>query len=290
MSNREKPRLAISFSGGRSSAVMTKLCIEKYSNTHDISVTFVNTGCEHEATLEFVRDCESHFRFGTVWIEAVVTHGERVGIRHRIVDFNSASRNGEPFEEYIKKYGIPNQGSPQCTSRLKEDCMLAYRRDALGWKPGTYDTAIGIRYDEVDRMSSKRVENRLVYPLVSAKYTKQIVNQICGSWSFDLKLPGDHYGNCVWCWKKSLRKLLTLAKNSPEVFDFPMRMEQEYGHVKAKNDTGVRVFFRGVRSAKDILEMSQKPFDEYTDSPVNFDETLDIGGGCGESCEIGSDE
>lgn len=31
-----KPRLAISFSGGRTSAVMTKLCLERYRESHDI--------------------------------------------------------------------------------------------------------------------------------------------------------------------------------------------------------------------------------------------------------------
>jgi len=40
----KKPRLAISFSGGRTSAVMTKLCVDKFSNTHDIEITFAHTG------------------------------------------------------------------------------------------------------------------------------------------------------------------------------------------------------------------------------------------------------
>ena len=49
-----RPRLAISFSGGRSSAVMAKLCIDRYRDTHDILVAFVNTGQEMEDTLRFV--------------------------------------------------------------------------------------------------------------------------------------------------------------------------------------------------------------------------------------------
>ena len=54
-------RLAISFSGGLSSAVMTKLCIERYTGDYEISIIFVNTGCEHEATLNFVHICEVYF-------------------------------------------------------------------------------------------------------------------------------------------------------------------------------------------------------------------------------------
>jgi 3'-phosphoadenosine 5'-phosphosulfate sulfotransferase (PAPS reductase)/FAD synthetase len=78
-----KPKLAISFSGGRSSAVMTKLCLDEYSSTHEIVVTFANTGCEHPATLDFVRDCDRYWNFGTVWLEAVIdpTPGVGVGIR-----------------------------------------------------------------------------------------------------------------------------------------------------------------------------------------------------------------
>lgn len=295
-----KPRLAISFSGGRTSAVMTKMLLEKYRATHDISVTFANTGCEHPSTLDFVKNCDDHFGFNTAWIEAVVTHGERIGIRHKIVSYETASRDGEPFAEYIKKYGIPNAGSPQCTSRLKEEVMDSYRHRELGWKRGEYDTGIGIRVDEADRMAVKRKEKRFIYPLVSAGISKQDVIHECKSWPFDLMLPGEHYGNCVWCWKKSLRKLLTVAKNNPEHFDFPLRMEREFsGHKANKNNTtaGLRVFFRNGRSTADILAMSQQPgWEEYADKkdlayqPSLFDQELDIGSGCGESCEIGADE
>lgn len=287
-----KNRICISFSGGRTSAVMTKLLLDKYRDTHEISVTFANTGCEHEATLEFVRDCDEKWGFGTVWLEAVVTHGERVGIRHKIVDFNTASRNGEPFEEYIKKYGIPNAGSPQCTSRLKEEVLDSYRHRDLGWEKGTYATAIGIRADEVDRVSVRMMEKNFIYPLVAEGFTKEIVNAYCRQSGFDLKIPSDAWGNCVWCWKKSLRKLMTVAKNDPSAFDFPKRMEEKYSTIKAANQSGKRVFFRNYRSTMDILELAKGKFEEYRDSEQMslFDNFLDVGSACGESCEIGADD
>jgi hypothetical protein len=34
-------------------------------------VVFANTGQEREETLEFVKQCDDHFGFGTVWIEGV---------------------------------------------------------------------------------------------------------------------------------------------------------------------------------------------------------------------------
>ena len=97
----EVKRLAISFSGGRSSAVMTKILLEKLADSHEIIVTFANTGCEHEATLQFVRDCDMIWNFKTVWLEAVIGP-EGVGPRAKVVTFETASRNGDPKAWYFQ--------------------------------------------------------------------------------------------------------------------------------------------------------------------------------------------
>jgi 3'-phosphoadenosine 5'-phosphosulfate sulfotransferase (PAPS reductase)/FAD synthetase len=288
-----KPRLTISNSGGRTSAVMTKLCLEQYADTHEIVVTFANTGCEHPATLDFVKACDDNWGFNTVWLEAVVGP-PGVGIRHRIVDYETASRNGEPFEAYIAKHGIPNRTAPQCTSRLKTEVMEDYLK-SLGWTTTLgkrdYWTAIGIRADEIDRMSSQADRYKFIYPMIDNGWTKDRVNAYMRQYDFDLALPNDAFGNCVWCWKKSLRKLLTVAKADPSAFDFPARMESEYGTYKADKSGGRRVFFREFRSTQDILAMSKLPFVPYQDSSqiTIWDEMLDLGGACNDGCEIGHD-
>ena len=290
-----KPRLSISFSGGKTSAVMTRLLLDKYRDTHNIAVVFANTGCEHEATLEFVRDCDHHFGFGTVWIEAIIGP-PGVGPRAKIVDFETARRNGEPFEAAVAKHGVFGPDYPNCTGRLKSEPLHAYLRDHLGWRKGTYKTAIGIRADEFDRMSASAKKERLVYPLVSAGWTRQMVDAEVDRWPFGLNIP-EHYGNCVWCWKKSKRKLLTLAQDDPAIFDFPARMEAEHGQFKADNAKGRRTFFRGEMSAEEIVEEGQRgEFRRFEPAlysePDLFppDPDLDIGSSCGESCEIGADE
>lgn len=288
----QKPRISISFSGGRTSAVMTKLALQKYSITHEIKVTFANTGQEHQETLKFIKRCDDTFRFNTIWLEAVVDPERGKGIRHRVVNYNTASRDGRPFQEYIAKYGIPNMASPQCTTRLKEDVMRSYLRSE-GWLNNTFDTFIGIRADEADRQSARAKESRLVYPLIEHGWTKEKVIAEVRSWGFDLNIP-EHHGNCTWCWKKSRRKLLTIAKNNPEFLDFPSRMEAEYSQHKTKlnkSADGRRLFFRGHLSTEDLFRMAKEPFEEFTDKhALPFDENLDFGVGCGESCEIGSDE
>jgi 3'-phosphoadenosine 5'-phosphosulfate sulfotransferase (PAPS reductase)/FAD synthetase len=211
-----KPRLAISFSGGRSSAMMLWLCLQKYRDTHDILITFANTGCEHEETLRFVDAVDRHFADGkVVWIEAVIG-GKGVGPRAKVVDYKTASRNGEPFEAAIQKHGVFNASMPNCTGRLKVEPMRAYLRDVADWDRQSYDTAIGIRADEIDGEASLQARDRLLYPLIDAGITKADVKRFMSQFNWDLNLPGEHYGNCVWCWKKSLRKLATVAKHTPE--------------------------------------------------------------------------
>lgn len=291
MNFRAKPRLAISFSGGRSSAVMTKICMDHYRFTHQIAVTFANTGCEHPDTLRFVRDCDEHWGFNTVWLEAQISHGTRKGVRHKIVSYDTASRNGEPFEEYIKKYGIPFSEAPQCTSRLKTEVMESYLR-SIGFTRGkklNYDTAIGIRADEIDRISARRYENRFVYPLADFGWTKQKVIDYMRGFDFDLRIP-EHLGNCTWCWKKSLRKHVTIALEHPHFFDFPREMERKYRHLKDGGIEGGRAFFRKRQTVDDIFALAHSGTVKVFTDPnysggLEFDTEVDVGSGCSESCE-----
>ena len=286
-----KPNLCVSFSGGRSSAVMTRLILQRWRDSHNIVVTFANTGCEHEATLQFVHDCDLNWGFQTVWLEAVVSQEPGVGVRHKVVDFTSASRNGEPFEAMIRKYGIPNPTSPQCTSRLKIEVMESFLR-SLGWRLGkrcNYKAAIGIRADEIDRI---KAEDRFVYPLIDWGLTKPQVNSMLAEIPWDLRLPSDAYGNCTWCWKKSDRKLFTLARQAPSVFEFPRRIEERYSHHKADsaagNGKGERFFFRRHRSTTDILRQAKEskfvPYQDETQFTF-WDDELDLGGACDQGCE-----
>jgi len=282
-------KLCVSFSGGRTSGYMLhRILNDEAYKDWDISIAFANTGCEHPKTLEFVDKCDKGFcrPLGrrVVWLEAVVSHGKRKGIRSKEVDFLTASRKGEPFEEYVKKYGLPSPTHPHCTSRLKEDVLHDYRKNVLGWGVRGYWTAIGIRADELDRCSTKRIDRQLVYPLAEYGVNKSDVLEFWKRQSFDLELPGEHYGNCVWRWKKSLRKLYTLAEDDPGIFAFPNRIEQKYGHIH-----GVGCCFRGRRTAQDILiESSIEDFRRYSDDQLKEYQDLDYGLGCEESCEIGT--
>jgi len=286
--------LSISFSGGKTSAFMTKWLLDNKRDEYDeIIVTFANTGQEREETLEFVNKCDKEFGFNTVWLEAVVNPEVGKGTRHKIVTFETANRNGDVFESFIKKHGIPNPAFPKCTDELKLCPMRSYIR-SIGWKNKDYRTAIGIRSDEMDRVSAKFVEQRLYYPLCwDIKMSKVSVAHWWEQQSFNLQLQ-EHEGNCSWCWKKSKRKLLTLAQDMPELFNFPALMESKHGKAGAmhrKNpEQDARVFFRKRQSTLDLLAESKLPFERYADNMKitlkGFDADMDSAGGCSESCEV----
>ena len=271
-----KEDLAVSFSGGRTSAFMSHKLIE--SGKYNLHFVFMNTGCEHERTLWFVNECDKHFHMNLTWIEAVTHLGERKGATHKVVTYETASRNGEPFENAIKKYGISNQTWKWCTRELKTNIQRDWR-NANGLKDAK--TAIGIRVDEFDRMSA--VQKDLIYPLIDTwPTTKQQILEWWGNMPFDLDLP-EHLGNCTWCWKKSHRKLALVWEDMPEAFDFPKRMEKTYQFVGSEDSKGPdgkgRRFFRKHMYADDLKRVQHQ--DDFFDMPT---------GTCGESCEPFLDE
>lgn len=260
---------------------MTKTVMEAYADEYEILTVFANTGEENEQTLEFVHHCDVEFGLGTVWVEAQVIHGERKGTTFRVVTFETASRKGEPYEDHVRKFGIPNTKFPHCTRELKYRPIHAYAK-SIGWTD--YSTAIGIRTDEKRRVARNATEDQIVYPLLDwFPSDKQDVNDFWEDQSFRLNLK-EHEGNCKWCWKKSDAKLLRLMGERPHIFEFPARIERQYPRVGAeflKDPTARdRTFFRGNRSVEDLRRLHAAVGDRPIPEPG------DGGAGCGESCEL----
>lgn len=285
MDNGAIPKLLISFSGGRTSGYMAKRILDEMRDKFEISVVFANTGEENEETLRFVDNCDRIFGFNTVWVEGVVHHGIRRSTTHKVVTFATAARKGEPFEEVIKKYGIPNASGPLCTKELKRYPIQSYMR-SIGWDD--YALAIGIRADEQRRVNEDEVVKRnIVYPLIDwFPADKQDVNDWWEEQPFNLELL-EHQGNCKWCWKKSFKKHAMIMSEAPEYFDFPERMERENGFVGAEflketdDPYPPRVFFRGNISTITLRKMCEQTND-FAAAQIN----LNLEGGCAESCEL----
>ena len=263
----------VSFSGGRSSAYMAwKLLDEGWDESDKLAFVFANTGKEREETLLFVHRCAEEWGIRIFWVEAIVNE-RGMGCTHKIVDYASASRRGEPFEAVIQKYGIPNMNYLHCTRELKANPIKSFVQSELEWE--TYIVLQGIRLDEPRRSKPKP---GVMYPLVHVWPTLKW--EILDWWKkqpFDLGLK-DHEGNCDACHKKSTPKLVRIAQENPRAFDWWGVMENKYGLAGHNEDGTPRTFYRGHRTAQDIVAMSKL----LTCFPY-ADEEED--GGCSESCE-----
>ena len=131
----------INFSGGRTSAYMTKRLIDE---GNEYIVSFQNTGKEMPETLDLINECDKRWNLNIVWLEY------RFGNHFEVVNYETASRNGRPFDEAIahKKQFLPNQRLRYCTTFLKIDTLRRYLK-SIGVTD--YTSFNGIRYDEPRR-------------------------------------------------------------------------------------------------------------------------------------------
>lgn len=219
----EKKIIQVSFSGGRSSAMMAKIMLDNYDR-NDLLFTFANTGKEMPQTLDFVHECDVNWNLGVVWIEYDIEHG------YRVVTRETASEDGRPFSELIEKRKyLPNRKTRFCTTELKIRPMSKYIK-SLGIKHWT--AALGIRYDEPNRyrrLKGNSGKNRwdYIFPLYNFKVTKKEVYQFWGAQSFDLNIPSE-YGNCDFCFMKGLAKKVSQARKMPKRIDWWIEQENKY--------------------------------------------------------------
>lgn len=213
----------ISFSGGRSSAMMLKIMIDNGMLDDCTVVAFANTGKEREETLEFVRACEINFGIKIWWVEYVPEKP-----LYRLVNFETASRSGEPFEALTRrsKY-LPNVAQRICTGDLKIKPMNRLMKKEFGFR--IYQKFMGIRADEPIRYL--KLKDSAQMPLFDLGVTKQQVRDFWAAQSFDLKIK-DGWGNCDLCFQKGRAyagKLVKLIREEPKRADWWIEMEHKTG-------------------------------------------------------------
>lgn len=290
-----KPLHFISFSGGRTSAYMTFRLLREEGHLWDFVVTFANTGREHPKTLDFVHRCDVEFGFNVVWLEAIVDPREGFGTSHRIVNYETADREGLVFESVIAKYGIPNIKWKNCTRELKTNTIRSFCATRAS-RPETIPTAIGIRYDEPKRWpkTTERIslfsdltpakpetKQRFLgrYPLIEWRTTKAEVLDWWDNQDFDLEIE-EFEGNCLHCFEKSLPKQMAQIDKDPTALDWVTKMEQKYRNAGA-GDGSRRKWFRG-NMTSDMLRALHAESGGHRRLVHDPEEN----GGCSESCEF----
>ena len=247
----EGPAL-ISFSGGRTSAYMLYHILQAHGGKlpNDVYVIFANTGKECPETLDFVKDCQKKWDVDVIWLEFDWNGNDKQITK--IVNYETASRNGEPFTKMIKyfktrtelntpgKYDkdsalLPNPVARFCTDKLKVVRINEYMKQQ-GIK--IYDTVLGLRYDEPRRVAKQKAKNTQkkfnLTPLYDAKATKEDINYFWRKQNFDLNLPiinnETPHGNCDLCFLKSHKKINQIIKEDKSKAEWWAKTEENFNN------------------------------------------------------------
>ncbi|WP_242502725.1 phosphoadenosine phosphosulfate reductase family protein [Serratia sp. 1D1416] len=137
----------VSFSGGRTSAYLAHLMRQQDPDTRFV---FMDTGAEHPATYQFIRDAVKHWGIDLICLRVVVNPELGKGNGYRVISLDEIGPDLEPWRAMLEKYGTPYVGGEFCTDRMKLGPFKKYCDEHIGRK--AYRTWIGIRADEPARL------------------------------------------------------------------------------------------------------------------------------------------
>lgn len=247
------PTKVILFSGGRTSGYMLRRLLI-HSTINDWQIIFCNTGKERNETLDFVHEVETRWDVPITWLEyhrvlaseipsgvfptrkrndnlAKAALAGETAHWFREVDYKTASRNGEPFDELLEWASVlPNVVSRICSTQLK---LRTAARYLFSCGVREYAPIIGIRKDEEHRsiqiLASCETFEHPEFPLCEWGVSEKDVNEFWKSQPFDLRLK-QYEGNCDLCFLKAKWKRLLLVKENPG-------MERWWADWEAKKNT-----------------------------------------------------
>jgi hypothetical protein len=273
------------------SSVMMAIMIPKWFPDHNIINVMANTSKERPESLDFMNQCDKFYNLKLVWLEAEF-HEKGVGVTYNIVKYEDLKRNGEIFEQGIKKFGIPNKENKWCNRDMKYEVLTKYGNTIFG--RNNYSVAVGMRADEMDRVRKDYKINNVFYPLMDRKVSSNDRNKFWKDKPIQITIPA-YKGNCDVCFAKSNRKLMTILKEEPEKGYWWDDMIKKYGTIKLEgkdsyNDLmevkGTQTFYRDYNTIEDLVKMAKQPFSKATDEYIYENDLFDEEDECGSGCQV----
>ena len=268
----------ISFSGGRTSALMLHKVLEANGGLPACAkVVFANTGKEMPETLDFIEDCSQRWNVPINWVELEITEDNDGKFLYgtKVVNYESASRLGEPFSELIRarKY-TPNPVARFCTQDLKVNRQIEFMREHFDY----WTAFIGIRADE-SRRAAKIHNKQLKYqdqycPLYVAGITKADVQQFWSTQAFDLHLLAVNgatiWGNCDLCFLKGHNAKLSIIRERPDLAEWWIEEEAKMSERTKQKYAGLSYFAKDQPSYADmkLIASSQESLFDYDDDSI----------------------
>ena len=267
-------KIVVNFSGGRTSAYLSSLIKQLHP---DAVFVFMDTGAEHPATYDFVKQCNDYFELNLVCLRADVSMTQGIGVGYRVVDINEIGDDLQPWRDMCAKYSTPYIHGAFCTDRMKTTPFKKYADDTFG--RNNYTTILGIRVDEPKRL---RARDGFSYLADISDFEKQDVLDWWAKMPFDLQIK-EHLGNCVFCIKKGVNKIALAAKDEPQLADkFIKMINMDDVRIVPSRTTANDAMYRQSMSLESIIDLyAEMPRDKLAKTVRSTFET----GSCSESCE-----
>tara|TARA_R110000787_G_scaffold276351_1_gene385275 strand:- start:41 stop:937 length:897 start_codon:yes stop_codon:yes gene_type:complete len=283
----------ISFSGGRTSAYMVHLMEQKRKNEGwDVEYIFCDTGAEHPKTYAFIKQVVEHYGINLHCIKSVVHPEMGKGNTYENVGVDGIGFDLSNMKNNMLKYGQFSIMNPYCTERMKTVPLNKYCNEMFG--KGNFKNWLGMRIDEPRRLKNiettkdmfgkvNRVNPNIMYLAQISDFTKQDVLDFWAGMPFDLEID-EHLGNCVFCVKKSAKKLALAARQEPELAkQWTDCFKDESIRLLPANKYPKGVIYRNMQSLDSIIQL----FNDFSEDELktNIKKTKDADSECSESCE-----
>lgn len=277
----------VSFSGGKTSAYLVYLMEQKRINEGlDVKYIFIDTGGEHPETYKFIKQCVAYFKIKLTCLKCIYSRKKGVGPTYKVISIDDIKWDLSTFKDHVELYGNFTINRPNCTEKIKRIISQKYRNKMYG--SGNYFNWLGMRIDEPKRL---RFLNTDVPNPDNIRYLAEISDfdksDIVDWWSempFQLSIP-EHLGNCVFCVKKSTKKIALAQRDEPELFkEWCNVVTGPHVRLMPSDKFGKGAIYREWLSPNQVIAQ----FSHATDKELRdivYRGKKDDTGECSESCE-----
>lgn len=237
----QKTKIIAWFSGGITSAVTCKLCVDKYGKDN-VRIVFINTYNEDEDTYRFLKDCENWYG---IEIESI---------------FNPRYSNIEGVWYKFNSLNVAH--GAVCSSELKRSVRERFQK-----KNHFTAQAFGFEYSkkEVNRAKAMKINypnSNPIFPLIEEGYDKNKCIQTVQDAGIEIPQAyryGFNNNNCLrtGCVQGGIGYWQKMRREFPQKFDYMAKIEHELTDRKGKPVTMLK------DQAKGGGQLFLKPHPDY---------------------------
>ena len=244
-------RVVCWYSCGVTSAIATKLTLQKYKNKYPIEIAYCDTGSEHPDNKRFLLDCEE-------WFEQEI----------KILKNPKYKDTWDVYDKHNYLAGV--RGQARCSFELKKKVRQDFENIETDLQILGYDFN---EQKRIDRFRKNNPEVNVEFPLFNNKITKLDCLNILNKMGIEIPMMyklGYKNNNCIGCVKGAKGYWNKIRVDFPDVFERMAKKERELG---------IRLNVVGVRG-----KVVRVYLDELPPNKGNYKSELPISCGllCGE--------